>query len=199
MISKCIYAAWSGVHFFLITAVCFAGLASLVAEGATILPSALDASARKVELLAAWLLGKQAAASSPVRRSIATYLHAAGIQSGYTFFAPNIPGYHKLTLELYYQDGRVEYESPQVSGKAAARRLDSLLDRLADNRYEPLREVVVKMLALSVWREHPDVNKIRAVFESVSPPSISDFENRKGESFQPMFTYDFSLREEDKQ
>jgi hypothetical protein len=55
------------------------------------------------------------------------------------------------------------------------------------------------MLALSVWREHPDVNKIRAVFESVSPPSISDFENRKGESFQPMFTYDFSLREEDNQ
>ena len=89
---------------------------------------------RKVELIAAWLLGKQAAASSPVRRSIATYLHAAGIQSGYTFFAPNIPGYHQLTLELYYEDGRVEYESPQVSGKAAALRLESLLNRLADNR-----------------------------------------------------------------
>ena len=199
MISKCICAAWFGVHFFLITAVCFAGLAWLVAEGATTLPPALDASARKAELLAAWLLGKQAAASSPVRRSIATYLHAAGIQSGYTFFAPNIPGYHKLTLELYYQDGRVEYESPQVSGKAAALRLDSLLNRLADNRYEPLREVVVKMLALSVWREHPDVKKIRATFGSVSPPSISDFENGKGESFQPMFSYDFSLREEEKQ
>jgi hypothetical protein len=199
MISKCIYAAWFGVHFFLITAVCFAGLASLVAEGATILPPALDASARKAELLAAWLLGKQAAASSPVRRSIATYLHAAGIQSGYTFFAPNIPGYHKLTLELYYQDGRVEYESPQVSGKAAALRLGSLLNRLADNRYEPLREVVLKMLALSVWREHPDVKKIRAAFGSVSPPTISDFENGKGESFQPMFSYDFSLREEEKQ
>jgi hypothetical protein len=196
--SKRIYAAWFGVHFFLITAVCFAGLFSLVAEGATILPSALDTYARKAELIAAWLLGKQAA-SSPVRRSMATYLHAAGIQSGYTFFAPNIPGYHKLTLELYYQDGRVEYESPRVSGKAAALRLDSLLDRLADNRYEPLREVVVKMLALSVWRERPDVKKIRATFGSVSLPSIGDFEHGKGESFQPVFSYDFSLREEEKQ
>src|SRR5206468_10311922 len=112
--------------------------------------------ARKAELLAAWLLGKQAAAANPVRRSIATYLHAAGIQSGYTFFAPNIPGYHKLNLEIYYQDGHVEYDSPHVSGKAAALRLVSLLDRLADNRYETLREVVVKMLALSVWSESPN-------------------------------------------
>jgi hypothetical protein len=199
MISKRIYAAWFGIHFLLITAVCFAGLFSLIAEGATMLPSALDQSARTAQLVAAWLLGKQAAASSPVRRGIATYLHAAGIQAGYTFFAPNVPGYHRLTLELYYQDGRVEYESPRVSSKGAALRLDSLLNRLADARYEPLREVVVKMLALSVWRQRPDVKKIRATFGSVSPPSISDFENGKDESFQPMFSFDFSLREEEKQ
>src|SRR5438876_11691255 len=166
MISKRVCVAWFGIHFFLVTAVCFAGLFSLVAEGATMLPSALDTYARKAELLAAWLLGKQAAASSPVRRSIATYLHAAGIQSGYTFFAPNIPGSHKLTLELYYQNGRVEYEAPHVSGKAAALRLDSLLEWLVDNRYEPLREVVLKMLAFSVWRERPDVKRIRATFGS---------------------------------
>ena len=198
MISKRVYVVWFGIHFFLIAAVCFAGLFSLVAEHATILPSALDASARKAERLAAWLLGKHATASNPVRRSIATYLHAGGIQSGYTFFAPNIPGYHKLIFELNYQDGRVEYESPHISGKAAALRLDSLLTRLGDNRYEPLREVVLKMLALSIWRERPDVKKIRATFGSVSPPSISDFEHGKGESFQPMFSYDFSLRDENR-
>jgi hypothetical protein len=198
MISKRVCVGWFGIHFFLIAAVCFSGLFSLVAEGATILPPVLNKYARKAELIAAFVLGKEAAASSPVRRSIATYLHAAGIQAGYSFFAPNIPGYHKLTLELYYEDGRVEYESPRLTGKAAGLRLDSLLDRLADNRYEPLREVVVKMLALSVWRERPDVKKIRATFGSVSPPSISDFEHGKGESFQPMFSYDFSLREEEK-
>ena len=198
MIPKRVYPAWFGIHFFLITVVCLAGLFSLIAERATILPSALDTHARKAELLAAWLLGKQAAPSNPIRRSIATYLHGAGIQSGYTFFAPNIPSYHRLTLELFHQDGRVEYDSPHVSGKAAALRLDSLLDRLADNRYEPLREVVLKMLALSVWRERPDVKKIRATFGSVNLPSVSDFEHGKGESFQPMFSYDFSLRDEEK-
>ena len=159
----------------------------------------LDRFARKGELAAATVLGKEAAASSPVRQGVATYLHAAGIQSGYTFFAPNIPSYHKLILELYYQDGRVEYDSPHVSGKAAALRLDSLLDRLADPRYEPLREVVVKMLAFSVWRERSDVEKIRAIFGSVNPPGISDFEHAKGELFQPMFSFDFSLRNEENQ
>jgi len=199
MIPKRVYPAWFGIHFFLITAVCLAGLFSLIAERATILPSALDTHARKAELLAASLLGKHAASSSPVRRSIATYLHAAGIQSGYTFFAPNIPGYQKLIFELIHQDGSVEYESAHFSGKAAALRLDSLLARLADNRYEPVREAVVKMLALAIWRERPDVRKIRATFELVSPPSISDFEQGKGESFQPIFSYDFSLRDEQKQ
>jgi hypothetical protein len=195
MFPKRIYAAWFGIHFLLITAVCFAGVFSLIAEGATMLPSALEPYARKAEVAAAWLLGKEAAASSPVRRGIATYLHAAGIQAGYTFFAPNVPGYHKLTLELFYEDGRVEHESPHLRSKAAALRLDSLLGRLADERYEPIREVVIKMLAFSVWREHPDVKRIRAVFGSVTPPGMTEFEQGKAETFQPMFSFDFSLRD----
>jgi hypothetical protein len=199
MFSKRIYAAWFVVHFFLVVAVCSAGIFSLIAQGSTMLPSALDKYAHGAELMAAFVLGKEEAASSPVRQGIATYLHAAGIQAGYSFFAPNIPDYHKLTLELYYEDGRVEYESPHISGRAAALRLDSLLSRLADNRYEPLREVVVKMLALSLWRERPDVKKIRATFGAVNLPGISDFEHGKAETFQPMFSYDFSLREEKKQ
>jgi hypothetical protein len=199
MISKRVYAAWFGIHFLLITAVCFAGLFSLIAEGATILPSALNQYAGKAELVAAWLLGKQQDAASPVRYGVATYLHAAGIQAGYTFFAPNVPGYHRLILELYYEDGRVEYESPHVSGRAAALHLNSLLNRLADARYEPLREIVVKMLALSVWRQRPDAKKIRAIFGSVNLPSISDFEQGKKESFQPLFSFDFTLRNEEEQ
>ncbi len=198
MSSKRIHAAWFGLHFFLITAVCLSGVFSLIAQGSTVLPSLLEPSARKAEIAAAWLLGKQAAASSPLRRGIATYLHAAGIQAGYTFFAPNVPGYHRLTLELFYEDGRVEYESPHLRSKAAALRLDSLLGRLADERYEPIREALVKRLAFSVWREHPDVKKIRAVFGSVTPPGMTEFEHGKADTFQPMFSFDFSLREEEK-
>jgi len=199
MVSKAIYAAWFGIHFFLLAAVCLAGIFSLIAESSTILPSACEKSAREAELVASWLLAKQAVASNPIRQGIATYLHAAGIQAGYSFFAPNVPSQHRLTLELFYDDGRVEYESPHVRSRAAALRLDSLLDRLAEERYEPVREVLVKSLAFSVWREHPDVKKIHAIFGSVNPPEMSEFEHGKAETFQPMFSFDFSLRDEEKQ
>ena len=194
-----IHAAWFGIHFFLLTAVCLAGVFWLIAERSTILPLAWDEYARKAELVASWCLGKEAAASNPVRVAIATYLHATGIQAGYTFFAPNVPTNHRLTLELFYDDGRVEYDSPRLRSRAAALRLDSLLNRLADERYEPIREVIVKRLAFSVWREHPEVKKIRATFGSIDPPGMHEFEQGKTETFQPMFSFDFSLRGEEPQ
>jgi hypothetical protein len=197
MTSKRIYAIWAGVHFFLITVICLRGIFALVATHATILPSALNRYARSGEVVLASVLGKDLAASNPWRLGVATYLHAAGSQAGYGFFAPNIPGYHKLILELHYHDGHMEYDVPHVQGSAAALRVDSLLDRLADPLYEPLREVTVKMLALSVWQKHPDVKNIRAVFGSVNMPSISDFEHGKREAFQALFSYDFSLRNEE--
>jgi hypothetical protein len=196
---KGIHSAWFGLHFFLLTAVCLAGVFWLIAQGATILPSACDEYARKAELGATWCLAKQGGPSNPLRRFIATYLHTAGIQAGYTFFAPNVPSHHRLSLELFYDDGRVEYESPRVRSKAAALRLDSLLDKLPEQRYEAIRETLVKMLALSVWREHPDVKKVRATFEAVHLPSITEFEQGKAETLEPMFSFDFSLREEQQQ
>ena len=197
MYSKRIHAGWFGIHFFLITAVCLAGVFWLIAQGSTILSSACNEYAQKAQLGATWCLGKEAAASNPVRRSIATYLHAAGIQAGYSFFAPNVPSHHRLTLELFYENGRVQYEEPRVRSKATSLRLDSLLDRLAEQRYEPVREVVLKMLALSVWREHPDVKKVRATFETVHLPSIAEFKQGKAETLEPMFSFDFSLRGEE--
>ncbi len=196
---KQIHAAWFGIHFFLLTAVCFAGVFWLIAQGSTILPSAFDEYARSAELVATWCLGKEARASNPLRRGIATYLHAAGIQAGYSFFAPNVPNQHRLTLELFYDDGRIEYESPRMRSKAAALRLESLLDRLPEERYDSVREALVKMLAFSVWRKYPDVKKLRATLDSVHAPGITEFEQGKTETFQPMFSFDFSLRDEQKQ
>jgi hypothetical protein len=43
------------------------------------------------------------------------------------------------------------------------------------------------------------VKKLRATLGSVDPPSITEFEQGKMETFQPMFSFDFSLREEEKQ
>lgn len=190
-----IHAAWFGIHFFFITAVCLAGISWLIAQGSTILPAVCNDYARKAELGATWCLAKTAAASNPVRVAIATYLHAAGIQAGYTFFAPNVPSHHRLMLELFYDDGRIEYDSPRVHSRAAALRLDSLLDRLAEERFEPVREGLVKRLAFSIWQQHPGIKRVRATFGAVNPPGMSEFAQGKSETFQPMFSFDFSIRD----
>jgi hypothetical protein len=70
---------------------------------------------------------------------------------------------------------------------------------LPEERYEPVREVIVKMLAFSVWRQHPDVKRIRATLETVHLPSITEFERGEAETLQPLFSFDFSLRGEEQQ
>ena len=50
------------------------------------------------------------------------------------------------------------------------------------------------MMAASIWREHPEVKTIRAVFGSITVPSVNEFEHGKRESYQFLYAYDFSLR-----
>ena len=90
----------------------------------------------------------------------------------------------------------MEYELPQVSNAVAGLRVMSLLDQIGRTKHDALREILVKMLAQSVWREHPDVKTIRAVLESVTLPSIREFEQGKRASNQVLYTYEFSVSEE---
>jgi hypothetical protein len=43
------------------------------------------------------------------------------------------------------------------------------------------------------------VKKIRATFGAVNPPSINEFAQGRAETFQPMFSFEFSLRGEQEQ
>lgn len=133
-----------------------------------------------------------------MRQALTTYLHLAGIEVGYGYFAPNVPGTYRLVFELHYPDRRVEYQLPAVNSAAAGLRVVSLLDQIGRTKHDRLREILIRMLAESVWSEHPDVKAIRAVLESVTLPSISEFKQGKRASYQVLYTYDFSLRDEEK-
>jgi len=184
------------LHCLLIISFSFRDTLWLVARGPTIFPSSFRSLSQKAETALSVALGQYLRASNPERQALATYLHIAGIETGYGYFAPNVPGSYKLVFELHYPDGRVEYELPPVSSAAAGLRIAGLLDKIGRTRYDALREHLVKMLAQSIWREHPEVKTMRAVFGSIRLPSISEFEHGKRESYQFLYAYDFSLREE---
>jgi hypothetical protein len=193
---KYVYAAWFALHFLLIVSFSCRETLLLVAQGPTIFPASFKSFSQKAETAVSVALGQHLAASNAIRQALVTYLHLAGIETGYGYFAPNVPGSYKLVFELHYADGRVEYELPPVSGAAAGLRLANLLDKIGRTPYDALREHLVKMLALSIWREHPDVKTIRAVFGSIILPRVNEFEEGKRESYQFLYAYDFSLQNE---
>jgi len=167
-----------------------------VAEGPTILPASFKSFLHKAETAVSVALGQHLAASNAIRQALATYLHLAGIETGYGYFGPNVPGSYKLVFELHYPDGRTEYVLPSVSSEAAGLRVAGLLDTIGRTRYDALREILLKTLAQSIWREHPDANSVRAIFGSVSLPSVKEFEHGKRESYEFLYAYDFSIQNE---
>jgi hypothetical protein len=191
-----VYAAWAILHFLLIVWVSCLGTLQAVAEGPTIVPSSFRKFSKAAENTLSGALGQKLASSNPIREALATYLHVAGIETGYGYFAPNVPGTYKLVFELHYPDGRVEYELPSVSTEAAGLRIAGLLDNIGRTHYDTVREILVKTVAQSIWREHPDVKSVRAIFGSVKLPSIREFEEGQRESYEFLYAYDFSTTNE---
>jgi hypothetical protein len=191
---KYVYLSWFVLHFLLIVSFSCRETLRLVAQGPTILPASFRNFSQRVERVAAATLGQDLAGSNPIRQALATYLHVAGIEAGYGYFAPNVPGSYELVFELHYSDGRVEYELPRVSSAAAGLRIAGLLDKIGRTPYDILREHLVKMMAESIRREHPDVKTIHAMLGSINLPTISEFEYGKRESYEFLYGYDFSLQ-----
>ena len=193
---KRIYLACFLFHFLLIVTISCRDTLWLVGHGLTILPPSFRSGAAKAHSVASVLLAQKLSAANPIRRAVLTYLHIAGIDRGYGYFAPNVPGSYKLVFELHYPDGRVDYELPSANSGAAELRLASLLDEIGRTRHDRLREYLVKMLARSTWREHPDAITIRAVFGSRILPTIDEFEHGSRESYEFLYAYDFSRGQE---
>jgi hypothetical protein len=193
---KPVYLTCFALHFLLISTLSCRDTFWLGVRSRTIVPSSLKSWSKKCESVASAALGQNLAPSNPVRRAVMTYLHVAGIDRPYGYFAPNVPASYKLIFELHYGDGRVEYDVPHVNSAATGLRVASLLEEIGRTRDDALREYLVKMLARSTWREHPDVKTIRAILGSRNLPTIDEFERGARESYEFLYAYDFSLGKE---
>ena len=165
-------------------------------RGQTIFPSSFDRFSRKAEKGTAAAFSQHLPASNPFRQTLTTYLHLAGIETSYGYFAPNVSGSYNLVFELHYPDGQVGYEWPRVNSAAAGLRVAGLLDEIGRTHSDGFREYMVKMVASSIWHEHPEVKTMRAILGSVILPSRRDFERGKAESYEFLYAYDFSLSNE---
>jgi hypothetical protein len=181
------------LHFFLLLTVSLDALFGVLSRGYTMLPHWLDKYWGRAQSVTNAILGGTLSVRNPARQALHTYLNAAGIEGGYGFFAPNVPNSYKLVFELHYPDGRVEYELPIIGGAAAGVRMGNLLDQIGGTQYEPLRAMMVKMLAYSVWQKHPDATAIRAVFGYIELPGSAEAAEGKTESYRFLRAYDLKF------
>lgn len=188
---KPLYLVCFCFHFLFILTVCWRDTFYFIERGYTGLPGFLNPYAQKGEAILSTALGTDLETSHPVRQALNTYGHLAGIEAGYAYFAPNVPNSHKLVFELHYPDGRIEYDLPHVSSHGAGLRLATLLDNIGDSPSDELREVMVKMVAYSVWRTHPDATMIRAVLGFSRLPTAPQFRAGIRESNEFLYAYDF--------
>lgn len=188
---KQLYLACFCFHFLFILTVCCRDTLYFIERGYTCLPGFLEPHAQKAETMLSTALGTDLETSHPARQVLNTYSHLAGIEAGYAFFAPNVPNSYKLVFELHYPDGRIEYDLPHVSNRGAGLRLATLLDNIGDTPSDELREVMVKMIAFSVWRTHPDATMIRAVLGFSRLPTADQFRLGTRESNEFLYAYDF--------
>ena len=188
-----VYLAWFALHGFFILTVSLQQTLWIIGQGYTFLPTSKHW--QDAESVTTTALGETLSLSNPLRQSVNAYINGTGIEGGYGFFAPSVPDSYKLVIELHYPDGHVEYELPRVSDTATGVRLATLLDQIGRTYYEPLREIMIKMLAYSVWQDRPKATSVRAVFGFVSIPKLSDARAGKTESYHFLYAYDFSFHE----
>ena len=181
------------IHLALVLLVCCRDTFGIFAEAHTIFPSGLKNFWGGSAARFSTALGEDLSLRNPVRNAVAIYLNGAGAEAGYGFFAPNVPTNYKLVFELRYPNGQTEYELPTVADAATAFRLESLLDRIADVNYEPMRQVMFQMLTHRVWERHPDAVSIRTVLGYVVWPVPDQYSKGERESFEPVYAYDFTL------
>ncbi len=189
---KLVFVAWFFLHFFFIAAISSRDIFWLIAHRLTFLPQASVGIGQHFEPIVSPAIGQNMASSNPIRRVLFTYFHLAGIERGYGYFAPNIPGHYKLVFELHYPDERVDYAFPTVHSESAGLRLASLLDEIGHAESDRLREYLIRGITRAIWREHPDAMSIRAIFGRSRLPTIDEFEHGKRESYEFLFAYDFS-------
>ena len=162
----------------------------LLSQRLTVVPTYFDSYWNEAEALTSSVLASFPS-HNPVHQVLGAYMHLAGIEAGYGYFAPNVPDSYKLVFELHYPDGRVEYDLPHIGEPASGLRLDSLLDAIVRARSEGLRQIAIQMMVDSIKRDHPQATFVRAVLGAVRPRSVYAYEAGQERSYEFLYAYDF--------
>jgi hypothetical protein len=148
---------------------------------------------RSIEHISDEALGRTLPVQNVVRQTTSSYMHCAGLDAGYSFFAPNVPDSYKVVFEISDSEGNKYYDLPHISRRATAVRLATVLGYIGRNNSETLRELMLKMLTIPIAREYPAAQSIRTIFGYIEEPTIAEARDGHKESYRVICAFDFRL------
>jgi hypothetical protein len=185
------YIAAACVHLLLVVCAGSADLFAAFGKGGTLFPNSHDRLFGKAEKFVQSVLGNGSSRGNACSQGVALYLHSAGIEAGYNFFAPHVPGSHRLLFELHYGDGRIEYDVPHGDAPGSEVRLASLLDLIGHFTNNAVREGLICLMAEDICRQHRNVVMVRAFFGVVNFPRADVYEKGTNASYRVLYSYEF--------
>jgi hypothetical protein len=195
---RVVYLALFLVHASLVVGGATREIAWLVARGYTALPPAVTNFSAATESLLNHVLGAKLTSDNPGAHLLRGYLHGAGIEAGYSYFAPNLSGGYKLVFEIELPDGRIEHDSFDAESREGKMRLASFLDQLAKSPSPAMRDAMMKLLVRGVWRHYPDAVRVKAFLAGANLPTPGEYKAGKRTSYDLEYTaqFDASLSEQ---
>jgi len=118
----------------------------------------------------------------------------AGIQSGYSFFAPNVPAGYKLLFALSYPDGHEDLLSAEADRVETNVRLARLTDYIGRTQSDIVRENMIKLLAFAAWQRHRDASGIRASLFTLRQPTVQEYLSGLRTTYNKTYEYEFRPR-----
>lgn len=162
------------------------------AKGGTLFPDSYDRLFGKAEKFVQFIFGKGSSRHNAWSHGVALYLNLAGTEAGYNFFAPHVPGSHRLLFEVHYGDGRIEYDVPRGDAPGSEVRLASLLDLIGHFTNHTVREDLIDLLAEDTCRQHRNVVMVRAFFGVVNFPRADAYKKGAKASYRVLYSYEFA-------
>ncbi len=184
-----------GLHFALILAVACADIFEVISSTPTLLPRSARTYAEVANNFFAAGIGRHAEVQNPFRPEVRAYLNYAGIEAGYSYFAPNVPPSYRILFELQLPDGTIDHD---VLGDEAGEmniRLASLLDEIGNTKSDAWREILMKLATYSIWSYHPEATSVRAILGALRLPTLDEFRAGAKRSYEFRYAYDFSFVE----
>ncbi len=185
------FICWALVHIVLIVFVSAHETFRVIANGLTIVPTRFGAAARTAETITSAALAESLPHKNVVRQLLLAYLHVAGIEGGYGFFAPNFGDSYQVVFEINYPDGRTETQLLGGFSPAASVRLASSTDRIGSESSEILREAFARLLVRDEFRKHRDADRIRVLIGPLNIPDAKNPATKQRTAFEPFASYNY--------